>query len=112
MVIDFFDLITRVFQRDKLAQFLFIICLVNRSIDLMKENSLTPKLARSKLYPLEILTDTDNAENLVLLANVPVQAKCLVHSLEWEARGFGCYIKSYVTEFVCLKQDYYELFKT
>ena len=53
----------------------------------MKENSLTLKKARSKQYLIETITDTDNADDIVLLTNIPTQAESLLlHSLEQKSQ--------------------------
>ena len=38
------------------------------------------------------ITDVDYVDDLALLANTPVQAKSLLHSLEQIARGIGVYV--------------------
>ena len=38
-------------------------------------------------YPAETITDADYADDLVLLANTPVQAKLLLHSLKQVVGG-------------------------
>ena len=55
---DFFDIVTGVLQRDKLVLFLFITCLdciLQTSIDLIKENGLMLKTARSKQQKLSLM---------------------------------------------------------
>ena len=77
---DFFNIIAGVLHGDTWAPSLFIICLdcvLWMSIDLIKENGLTLKKARSRQYPTETTTD-----KMALLANIPAQAKSLLHSLE------------------------------
>ena len=51
----------------------------------------TQKKAKSKLYPAETMTDSDYADDLVLLANRPAQAEFLQHSPEQAARNTGPY---------------------
>ena len=51
-------------------------------IDLMKENGFILKKARSRRYPAQTITDADYADDIALLANTPVQAESLLHSLE------------------------------
>ena len=58
------------------------------------------KKLKSRWYPTEIIIDADNADDLVLLANMPTQAKSLLHSLEQVARGIGLYVNSDKIEFV------------
>ena len=59
---------------------------VNRSDE---KNGLTLKMARSKLYPAETITDADYIDYLALLAHSPGHAKSLLHYLEQAARGIG-----------------------
>ena len=55
----------------------------------MRENNLTIKKARSRLYPAEIFTDANYTDDLVLDANTPSQAESLLYSLEQAARGIS-----------------------
>ena len=52
------------------------------SIDKIKENGFKLTKERSRRYPAKTITDTDYANDIVLLANAPAQAKTLLHSLE------------------------------
>ena len=54
---DFFDIVAGILQRDKLALFLFIMCLdyVTTSIDLMIENGFTIKKKKEKKRAVDIL---------------------------------------------------------
>ena len=45
------------------------------SVDLMKENCLTLKNARSKQYPMETITNADYIDDPTLLANTLTHAK-------------------------------------
>ena len=72
-------------QRDILASYLFIICLdyvLRMSIDLMKENGFKLAKEKSRRYPAQIIMDGDYTNDIALLANTPIQAKTLLHSLE------------------------------
>ena len=42
------------------------------SVDLIKENGFMLKTARRRLYSAETITDMVNADDLTLLANLPV----------------------------------------
>ena len=55
----------------------------------MKENDFTLKQTRSRRYSAENMTDADNIDDLVILANTPTEAESLLHSLEQRPRGIG-----------------------
>ena len=100
----YFDIVAGVLQGDTLAPYLFIICLdyvLRTYIDKINENGF--KLTkRSRRYPTK--TDTDCANDIALLANVPAQAKTLLYSLEWAAVGIGLHVNAHKTEYMCLNQ--------
>ena len=48
--------------------------------------------------------DKDYADNIVLLANTPAQAKTLLHSLELAASGIGLHVNTDKTEYMCFNQ--------
>ena len=82
---DYFDIVAGVLQGDTLAPYLFIICLdyvLRTSIDKIKENRFELTKKRSRRYPAKTITDADYADDIVILANIPVQAESLLHSLE------------------------------
>ena len=82
---DSFDIVVSVLQGDKLATYLFIICLdyvLITSIDKIKENGFKLTKERSRRYPAKTITYADYADDLALLANSPTQAETLLHSLE------------------------------
>ena len=65
-----------------LAPYLFIICLnkVLRTLtDLMKENCLTLKKARSWRYPIGTIKNVDYGNDIALLTDTPARAKSLLH---------------------------------
>ena len=87
---DYFDIVAGVLQRDTLASYLFIICLVyvlRTSIDKIKENGFDLTKNRSRRYPAKTITDADYADDITILANAPVQVEILLHSLERAAAG-------------------------
>ena len=47
-----------------------------------KKNDFTLKKVRSRHYTTKTITDTDDAGDLALLSNPPVQAECLLYSLK------------------------------
>ena len=70
---DFFHIVTGVLQKITLMPYLFIICLYYvlwMLIDLMKENGVMLKKARSRRYLAEIIMDADYVDNQVVLANI------------------------------------------
>ena len=80
---DHFDIEAGVLQRDTLVPYLFIICLdyvLRTSIDKIKVNGFELTKIRSWRYPAKTITDTDNTDDIALLANAPTQAETLLHS--------------------------------
>ena len=107
METDYFDIVAGVLQGDTLAPYLFIICLdyvLRTSIDKMKGNGFKLTNERSRRYPAHTITDTDYADDIVLLANTPAQAETLLHSLEWAAAGIGLHVSADKTEYMCFNQ--------
>ena len=107
---DFFGIVTGVLQGDTLTPYLFIICLdyiLWMSIDLMKENGLILTKVRSRQYPAQTITDVDYADEIVLLANTPAQAKPLLHSLEQAAGGISLHVNADQMEYMCFNQSSY-----
>ena len=76
----------------QVAPYLFLICLdyvLRTSIDLMIENDLRLKKARSRRYHARTISDADYANDMALLANAPTQTESLLHSLEQAVGGDG-----------------------
>ena len=69
-----------------------------------KENSFTLTKERSRRYPTQTITNMDYADDIALLANTPVQAKTLLHSLQWTAAGIGLHINTHKMEYMCFNQ--------
>ena len=93
---DFFDIVAGVLQGERLASYLFIICVgfvFRTSKDLMKENGFTLKKG-TKQTRYHAQTDADYADNIALLANTPSQVESLLHSLEKTAGGIGLYVNA------------------
>ena len=74
------------------------------SIDLMKENGFKLTKERSRRYPVQTITNADNADDIALLANTSVQAESLRHSLELAAAGIGLHVNADKTEYTCFNQ--------
>ena len=106
---DVFDIIAGVQQRDTLAPYLFIICLVyvlRTLLDLMKENGFTlatADTAASCLCQSKAIftTDPDYADDITLLENTPTKAEFLLHNIERGAGGICRYLNADKTEFMC-----------
>ena len=102
---DYFDIVAGVLQGDTLAPYLFIFCLdyvLRTSIDKIKENGFELTKKRSRRYPAKTITDADYADDRVILANTPNQAKTLLRSLEQAATGIG--LNAHKTEYMCFNQ--------
>ena len=74
------------------------------SIDKIKENGFELIKKRSRRYPAKTITDADYADDIVILANTPNQAKTLLYSLEWAAAGIGFHVNAHKTEYMCFNQ--------
>ena len=59
---------------------------------------------RSRRYLAQTITDTDYANDIPPLANVPAQAETLLHSLERAAAGIGFQVNAHNTEYMCFNQ--------
>ena len=104
---EYFDIVAGMPQGDKLAPYLFIICLdyvLRTSIDKIRENGFELTKKRSRRYPATTITDADYADDIAILANTPNQAETLLHSLERAAAGIGLYVNAYKTEYMCYNQ--------
>ena len=104
---EYFDIVAGVLQGDMLAPYLFIICqdyVLRTSIDKIKENGFELTKKRSRRYTAKTITDTDNADDIVILANTPNQAKTLLHSFERTAAGIGLHVNAHKTEYMCFNQ--------
>ena len=113
METDYFDIVAGVLQGDTLNPYLFIICLdyvLRISIDKIQENGfeLTKK---SRRYPVKTITDANYADGIALLANAPIKAETLLHSLERAAAGIGFHVNAHKAEYMCFNQtvDIYTL---
>ena len=102
-----FDIVADILQGDSLVPCLFIICLdymLRISIDNIKENGFKLTKERSWKYPVQTITDADNADKKALLASSPAQAKTLLNSLERAAEGIGLHANAHKTEYMCFNQ--------
>ena len=103
----YLDIVAGVLQRDTLAPYLLIICLdyvLRMSIDKINDNRFKLTKERSRRYPAQTITDADNSDDIALLANTPVEAQNLLHSLEREATGIGLHVNAHDTEYMRFNQ--------
>ena len=101
---DYFDIVAGVLQGDTLAPCFFIICLdyvLRMIIDKKKDNSFKLTKEISRRYPAHTITDADYADYVALLANTPVKAETLLHSLERAAAVIGLYFNAHKTKYIC-----------
>ena len=101
---DYFDIVAGVLQGDT---YLFIICLdyvLRTSIDKIKENSFELTKKRSRRYTAKTITDADYADNITILANAPVEAETLLHSVERAAADIGHHVNAQKTEYMYFNQ--------
>ena len=70
-------------------------------MDIMKDNGFKLAKERSRRYPTQTIK---NAYDIELLANAPIQAETLLHSLERAAAGIGLHINTDKTEYMCFNQ--------
>ena len=70
----------------------------------MKDNGFQLAKERSGSYSAQTITNTDNADDIALLANTPAQAETQLHSLEWAAAGIGLHVNADKTEYTCFNQ--------
>ena len=103
----YFDIVVGVLQGDKLAPYLFIICLdyvLRTLIDKIKENGFELTKKRSRRYPAKTITDVDYADDIAILVNAPAQVETLVYSLERAAASIGLHVNAHKTEYMCFNQ--------
>ena len=74
------------------------------SIDKIKENGFELTKKRRRRHPAKTITDTDNADDIAILANIPNQAEILLHSLERATAGIGLHVNAHKTEYMCYNQ--------
>ena len=101
-----FDIVAGVLQGDTLAPYLFMICLdyvLRTSIDKMKDKFQAGKRKKQKIHA-QTIAGMDYANDIALLANTPIQAETLLHSLEWAAAGTGPHFNADKTEYVYANQ--------
>ena len=100
---DYFDIVAGVLQGDTLASYLFTICLVYRfnKIKRIHTDKIKKKNRRDRT---QTFTDADYTDDIVLLANIPVQAESLLHRLQRAAVGIGLHVNVDKTEYMCFTQ--------
>ena len=78
--------------------------MLRTSIDTIKENSFKLTKERSRRYLAKTITDADYADDIVLPAKTPTQAKTLLHSLKWAAAGISLHVNAHKMEYMCFNQ--------
>ena len=74
------------------------------SIDKIEENCFKLTKERNRRYPAKTITDANYADDIVLLANTPAQAKTVLHSLERTTADIGLHVNAHKTEYMCFNQ--------
>ena len=59
---------------------------------------------KKKKVPRKTITDTDYADEIAILANMPNQAETQLHSLERAAAGIGLHVNAHKTEYMCFNE--------
>ena len=72
-------------------------------IDLIKENGLLLKKARSIGYPVETITDADYADDLAFLVDTHTQTEAILYSLEQATESIDSHLNTSKTEYMCFK---------
>ena len=106
---DSFDILSGVLQGDTLAPFLFAIVLdyaMRKALD-GREEELGFKLEkrRSRRHPPVIVTDTDFADDIALLAEEIAQAQEMLSRVESETLKFGLHLNEKKTETMLYNQE-------
>ena len=104
---EYFDIVAGVLQGDKLAPYIFIICLdyvLRTSIDKIRETGFELTKKSGRKYPAKTITDADYVDDIAILVNTPNQAETLLHSLERAAAGIGIHVNAHKTEHMCFNQ--------
>ena len=104
---EYFNIVAGVLQGDRLAPYLFIICLdyvLRTPIDKIRENGSKLTKKRNRSFPAKTNTDADYADDIAILVNTPNQTEILQHSLEGAAAGIGLSVNAHKTEYRCCNQ--------
>ena len=104
---EYFDVVAGVLQGDMQAPYHFIICLdyvLRTSIDKIREKDFELTKKRSRRYPAKTITDADYADDITLLANIPIHAEIQLHCLERAAVGISRNVNAHKTEYMCYNQ--------
>jgi hypothetical protein len=100
-------------QGDTLAPFLFIMVvdyILRMSLDTQKEKGLLLKARTSSRHPVEYITDTDFADNILLISGSLQNAQDLLLSLEKAANCVGLYLDESNTEYIINSAKTYDTY--
>ena len=103
METDFFDIVAGVLQGIYQAHICSKSAWTMYFERRMKVNGFTLK-KKNRQYPAQTITDADNADDIVLLANTPTQAESLLYRLEQAAGSIGFHVNANKTEYRCCNQ--------
>ena len=70
----------------------------------IKENGFELTKKRSRRYPAKTITDADYTDDIAILANTPVQAEAVLHTMERAAAGIGLHVNTHKTEYMWFNQ--------
>ena len=70
----------------------------------MKENGFKQAKEISRRYLAQTITDTNYANDIALLANLPAQVESLLLRLEWVVGGMGLHVNADKIEYMCFNQ--------
>ena len=104
METNFFAIVAGVLTGKIFTPYLFIDYIRRTLIHLMKENGFTLKKARSRRYPAQTITNADNADDIALLINTPIQVESLLRSLEQSTGDIALHVNADKTEYMYFNQ--------
>ena len=105
---NFFNIVTGASQGDTLAAYIFIIyvdCVLQMSIYLIKENGFTLNNTRSRRYHVETMIGANYVDDLELSAKISTRVEFTLDRMKQAARGIGLNMNTDKTKFMYFKQE-------